>query len=155
MGAMTAASMGKINGSSDTTNDSTTAATSDSDSGGGVLRGHSVEDLAMSLLMSVTLNIGQLAVLSAQMTQIKRSSIYFTGSWLSSSSGANSGSGDGIRDSEIVSRRLAWSVDVWSGHTLQAVFLDSNSESYRQGRLKALGAWVSGAAPAEESETNR
>ncbi|KAF0749773.1 hypothetical protein AaE_006925, partial [Aphanomyces astaci] len=84
------------------------------------------EDVARSLLIMITTNIGQVAYLSALRSQTQR--IYFCGNFL--------------RQNEvhvvvvvaIASRQLAYAIDYWSKSKMQAQFF------HHEGFFGALGA---------------
>ncbi|EQC42548.1 pantothenate kinase [Saprolegnia diclina VS20] len=76
------------------------------------------EDVARSLLIMITTNIGQVAYLSAQRSDTQR--IYFCGNFL--------------RQNEIASRQLAYAIDYWSKSQMQAQFF------HHEGFFGALGA---------------
>lgn len=88
---------------------------------GGDLSLFKQEDLARSTLFMVTVNIGQLAFLNAQLEGIQ--TIFFTGSFL--------------RDNPSVYEGLAWAVNFWSAGSMNALFLEHD------GYLAALGALLS------------
>jgi type II pantothenate kinase len=65
------------------------------------------EDLALALLIMITINIGQVAHLNAQIHNCTK--VYFVGSFL--------------RHNSISCRRLAYAIDFWSGGKTEAFFL--------------------------------
>ncbi|CAK4207472.1 unnamed protein product [Aphanomyces euteiches] len=76
------------------------------------------EDVARSLLIMITTNIGQVAYLSALRSNTQR--IYFCGNFL--------------RQNEIASRQLAYAIDYWSKSKMEAQFF------HHEGFFGALGA---------------
>ncbi|KAF0687231.1 Aste57867_20993 [Aphanomyces stellatus] len=76
------------------------------------------EDIARSLLIMITTNIGQVAYLSALRSHTHR--IYFCGNFL--------------RQNEIASRQLAYAIDYWSKSKMEAQFF------HHEGFFGALGA---------------
>ncbi|KAH3758884.1 pantothenate kinase [Pelomyxa schiedti] len=76
------------------------------------------EDIARSAMFMVTVNIGQIAFLTAQLEHVK--SIFFTGSFL--------------RDNPVVYERLSWAISFWSQKTMNAMFF------LHDGYLGSLGA---------------
>ena len=80
-------------------------------------------DLAISLLMMITNNIGQVAYLNAMLHNCKR--IFFVGNFL--------------RNNAISCRRLAFAISFWSKGTMEAMFLE------HEGYFGALGAFLESA----------
>jgi type II pantothenate kinase len=78
------------------------------------------EDLARALLLMVTINIGQVAYLNAQLHKTPR--IYFVGNFL--------------RHNTVSQRRLSYSIDYWSKGETEALFLE------HEGYFGALGAFL-------------
>uniref|UniRef100_A0A7S4D8P4 pantothenate kinase n=1 Tax=Heterosigma akashiwo TaxID=2829 RepID=A0A7S4D8P4_HETAK len=78
------------------------------------------EDFARGLLIMITMNIGQIAYLNAQLCKTKR--IVFIGTFL--------------RNNEISCQRLAFAIDYWSGGKMEALFME------HEGYLGALGAFL-------------
>jgi len=78
------------------------------------------EDLARALLLMITINIGQVAYLNAQMHKTPR--IYFVGNFL--------------RHNKISQRRLSFAIDFWSKGEMEALFLE------HEGYFGALGAFL-------------
>jgi pantothenate kinase len=78
------------------------------------------EDLARALLLMITINIGQVAYLNAQLHKTSR--IYFVGNFL--------------RENKISQRRLAFAIDYWSKGEMEALFLE------HEGYFGALGAFL-------------
>jgi type II pantothenate kinase len=80
-------------------------------------------DLAISLLMMITNNIGQVAYLNAMLHNCKK--IFFVGNFL--------------RNNAISLRRLAFAISFWSKGTMEAMFLE------HEGYFGALGAFLESA----------
>jgi type II pantothenate kinase len=78
------------------------------------------EDIAKSLILMVSMNIGQVAYLNAKLYDAP--TLYFVGNFL--------------RHNEISARRLSFAIDYWSGGEMQALFLE------HEGYLGALGAFL-------------
>jgi type II pantothenate kinase len=78
------------------------------------------EDLARALLLMITINIGQVAYLNAQLHKTSR--IYFVGNFL--------------RENKISQRRLSFAIDYWSKGEMEALFLE------HEGYFGALGAFL-------------
>lgn len=78
------------------------------------------EDLARALLLMITINIGQVAYLSAQLHKTNR--IYFIGNFL--------------RNNSISQRRLSFAIHYWSKGEMEALFLE------HEGYFGALGAFL-------------
>jgi len=78
------------------------------------------EDLARALLLMVTINIGQVSYLNAQLHKTPR--IYFVGNFL--------------RHNSISQQRLAFAIDYWSKGKMEALFLE------HEGNFGALGAFL-------------
>jgi len=77
-------------------------------------------DFAKGLLIMVTMNIGQIAYLNAQIAKTRR--ICFIGTFL--------------RNNEISCQRLAYAIDYWSGGKMEALFMK------HEGYLGSLGAFL-------------
>lgn len=80
-------------------------------------------DLAISLLMMITNNIGQVAYLNALLHNCKK--IFFVGNFL--------------RNNAISLRRLAFAISFWSKGTMEAMFLE------HEGYFGALGSFLESA----------
>jgi type II pantothenate kinase len=80
-------------------------------------------DLAISLLMMITNNIGQVAYLNAMLHGCKK--IFFVGNFL--------------RNNAISLRRLAFAISFWSKGTMEAMFLE------HEGYFGALGSFLESA----------
>ena len=80
-------------------------------------------DLAISLLMMITNNIGQVSYLNAILHNCKK--IFFVGNFL--------------RNNQISCRRLAFAISFWSKGTMEAMFLE------HEGHFGALGAFLESA----------
>lgn len=78
------------------------------------------EDLARALLLMITINIGQVAYLNAQLHKTSR--IYFVGNFL--------------RENKISQRRLSFAIHYWSKGEMEALFLE------HEGYFGALGAFL-------------
>ena len=78
------------------------------------------EDLARAVLLMITINIGQVAYLNAQLHKTSR--IYFVGNFL--------------RENKLSQRRLAFAIDYWSKGEMEALFLE------HEGYFGALGAFL-------------
>ena len=78
------------------------------------------QDLARALLLMVTINIGQVAYLNAQLHATSR--IYFVGNFL--------------RQNKLSQRRLSFAIDYWSKGQMEALFLE------HEGYFGALGAFL-------------
>jgi pantothenate kinase len=79
-------------------------------------------DIARSLLVMITQNIGQVAFLNARRHETRH--IFFCGNF--------------IRRNELASRKLAYAIDYWSKGEMEAQFL--NHEGY----FGAIGAYLGG-----------
>lgn len=78
------------------------------------------EDLARALLLMITINIGQVAYLNAQL--MNTSQIYFVGNFL--------------RENKSSQRRLSYAIHYWSKGKMEALFLE------HEGYFGALGAFL-------------
>ena len=78
------------------------------------------EDIARALLLMITINIGQVAYLNAQLHKTSR--IYFVGNFL--------------RQNSISQKRLSYAIDYWSKGQTEALFLE------HEGYFGALGAFL-------------
>jgi type II pantothenate kinase len=78
------------------------------------------EDLARALLLMITINLGQVAYLNAQLFKTPR--IYFVGNFL--------------RQNKLSQQRLAFAIDYWSKSKMEALFLE------HEGYFGALGAFL-------------
>jgi type II pantothenate kinase len=78
------------------------------------------EDLARALLLMITVNIGQVAFLNAEL--MKTSQIYFVGNFL--------------RENKSSQRRLSYAINYWSKGKMEALFLE------HEGYFGALGAFL-------------
>jgi type II pantothenate kinase len=78
------------------------------------------EDIARALLLMITINIGQVAYLNAQLHNTSR--IYFIGNFL--------------RSNSISQKRLSYAIDYWSKGEREALFLE------HEGYFGALGAFL-------------
>ncbi len=83
-------------------------------------RGVTQGDLARALLLMVTINIGQVALLNAKLYNTSR--IFFVGNFL--------------RQNVLSMKRLAFAIHYWSGGTMEALFLE------HEGYFGALGAFL-------------
>ena len=83
-------------------------------------RGLTQGDLARALLLMVTINIGQVALLNAKLHKTSR--IFFVGNFL--------------RQNVLSMKRLAFAIHYWSGGTMEALFLE------HEGYFGALGAFL-------------
>jgi len=78
------------------------------------------EDIARALLLMITINIGQVAYLNAQLHKTSR--IYFVGNFL--------------RQNLLSQKRLSFAIDYWSKGEMEALFLE------HEGYFGALGAFL-------------
>jgi pantothenate kinase len=78
------------------------------------------EDIARALLLMITINIGQVSYLNAQLHKTSR--IYFVGNFL--------------RQNKISQKRLAFAIHYWSKGEMEALFLE------HEGYFGALGAFL-------------
>lgn len=78
------------------------------------------EDIARALLLMITINIGQVAYLNAQLHNTSR--IYFVGNFL--------------RQNLLSQKRLSFAIDYWSKGQMEALFLE------HEGYFGALGAFL-------------
>lgn len=78
------------------------------------------EDLARALLLMITINIGQVSYLNAQLMNTSR--IYFVGNFL--------------RENKLSQRRLSYAINYWSKGKMEALFLE------HEGYFGALGAFL-------------
>ncbi|CAM9803199.1 unnamed protein product [Ectocarpus sp. 12 AP-2014] len=82
--------------------------------------GVSEEDLVQSLLVMITMNIGQVAYLNAKLHNTRR--IYFVGNFL--------------RHNRLSGQQLAFAIDYWSSGEMEALFLE------HEGYCGALGSFL-------------
>eukprot|EP00903_Cladosiphon_okamuranus_P013302 g12399.t1 len=96
--------------------------------------GVEAEDLARSLLVMITMNIGQVAYQNAKLFNTRR--IYFVGNFL--------------RHNHLSGQQLAFAIDYWSSGEMEALFLE------HEGYCGALGSFLMDSfeseSPSEEEE---